>query len=82
MKNPHRRIKLKKKSKGRAHFSAPSHIRRRLMSSHLSKDLRKKYNVRALPIKRGDEVLIVKGKYKASKGKVTSVYRKKMGYSY
>lgn len=47
------------------------------MSSHLSKDLRKKYNVRALPIKRGDEVLIVKGKYKASKGKVTSVYRKK-----
>lgn len=30
----------------KAHFSAPSHIRRKLMSSPLSKELREKYNVR------------------------------------
>jgi len=61
----------------KAHFQAPSHIRRRLLSSHLSKDLRTKYNVRAAPLKRDDEVIIVRGTYKGNKGKVTQVYRKK-----
>lgn len=38
------------------HFSAPSHIRRKLMSSPLSKELRQKYNVRTMPIRKDDEV--------------------------
>lgn len=29
----------------KAHFTAPSHIRRKIMSSPLSKELREKYNV-------------------------------------
>lgn len=45
----------------RAHFGAPSHIRYRLMSAHLSKDLRKKYNVRAMPVRKDDEVTVVRG---------------------
>jgi len=32
------------------HFNAPSHIRRKIMSSPLSKELRQKYNVRSMPI--------------------------------
>jgi large subunit ribosomal protein L26e len=49
-------------SKGkRAHFGAPSNIRYKLMSAHLSKDLRKKYNVRALPVRKDDEVTVVRG---------------------
>lgn len=45
----------------KAHFAAPSHIRYRLMSAHLSKDLRKRYGVRAMPVRKDDEVMIVRG---------------------
>jgi len=47
------------------------------MAAHLSKDLRKKYNVRALPVRKDDEVAVVRGPHKGSKGKITCVYRKK-----
>jgi ribosomal protein uL24 len=40
------------------HFQAPSHIRRKLMSSPLSKELRQKYNVRSMPIRKDDEVQV------------------------
>ncbi|KAJ7581183.1 ribosomal protein L24 [Mycena floridula] len=61
----------------KAHFSAPSSIRRKIMSSPLSKDLRAKHNTRSLPIRKDDEVRIVRGKYKGREGKITQVYRKK-----
>ncbi|WVO14120.1 ribosomal protein L24 [Cryptococcus depauperatus] len=61
----------------KAHFSAPSGIKRKLMSSPLSKELRKEHNARSMPIRKDDEVLIVRGKYKGREGKVTQVYRKK-----
>jgi large subunit ribosomal protein L26e len=47
------------------------------MSSALSKELRSKYNCRSIPIRKDDEVRIVRGKYKGREGKVTQVYRKK-----
>lgn len=47
------------------------------MSSSLSKELRAKYNTRSLPIRKDDEVRILRGKYKGREGKVTQVYRKK-----
>uniref|UniRef100_A0A2K5JB74 KOW domain-containing protein n=1 Tax=Colobus angolensis palliatus TaxID=336983 RepID=A0A2K5JB74_COLAP len=51
------------------HFNAPSHIRRKIMSSPLSKELRQKYN---------DDVQVVQGHYKGQQiGKVVQVYRKK-----
>merc|ERR1712127_365189 len=60
------------------HFNAPSHMRRKIMSSPLSKDLRQKYNVRSIPIRKDDEVQIVRGHYKGQQvGKVVQVYRKK-----
>nr|AAN52378.1 ribosomal protein L26 [Branchiostoma belcheri] len=60
------------------HFNAPSHVRRKIMSSPLSKELRAKYNVRAMPIRKDDEVQVTRGHYKGSQvGKVVSVYRKK-----
>ena len=40
------------------HFSAPSHIRRRLMSAPLSKELRTKYGVRSMPVRKDDEVQV------------------------
>jgi len=61
----------------KAHWCAPSGVRRVIMSSSLSKELRAKHNVRSLPVRKDDEVLIVRGKFKGREGKVTQVYRKK-----
>merc|ERR1719348_2503577 len=60
------------------HFSAPSHIRRRLMSAPLSKELRTKYGVRSMPFRKDDEVQVVRGHYKGQQvGKIVQCYRKK-----
>ncbi|KAG7400029.1 hypothetical protein PHYBOEH_007097 [Phytophthora boehmeriae] len=71
----------------KAHFGAHSTQRRVLMSAPLSKDLQNKYNrlalhgiagtVRSLPIRKEDEVMIVRGSQKSREGRVTAVYRKK-----
>ncbi|KAF2219125.1 60S ribosomal protein L126 [Elsinoe ampelina] len=61
----------------KAHFGAPSSVRRTIMSAPLSKELRDKHNVRAIPIRKDDEVLITRGTNKGREGKVTSVYRLK-----
>ncbi|CAO2630263.1 60S ribosomal protein L26 (Fragment) [Lemmus lemmus] len=48
------------------------------MSSPLSKELRQKYNVRSMPIRKDDDVQVVWGRYKGQQiGKVVQVYRKK-----
>ncbi|TEB26632.1 ribosomal protein L24 [Coprinellus micaceus] len=61
----------------KAHFSAPSSVRRKIMSSALSRELRAKHNARSIPVRKDDEVRIVRGKFKGREGKVTQVYRKK-----
>merc|ERR1712188_30099 len=62
----------------KAYFSAPSSVRRKLMSAPLSKDLRQKYGVRSIPVRKDDEVIVTRGPFKSAQaGKVTSVYRKK-----
>merc|ERR1711937_588230 len=62
----------------KAHFNAPSHLRRKVMSAALSKELRAKYNVRSMPMVKDDEVKIVRGKFKGEQtGKIIQVYRKK-----
>ncbi|RPB19613.1 ribosomal protein L24 [Terfezia boudieri ATCC MYA-4762] len=47
------------------------------MSAPLSKELREKHGVRSMPIRKDDEVSIVRGHHKGKDGKVTSVYRLK-----
>ncbi|ELR02770.1 ribosomal 60S subunit protein L26A [Pseudogymnoascus destructans] len=61
----------------KSHFSAPSSVRRTIMSAPLSKELREKYNVRSIPIRKDDEVTIVRGSNKGREGKITTVYRLK-----
>ena len=43
------------------------------MSAPLSTELRAKYNVRSVPIRKDDEVQVVRGTYKNREGKVTQV---------
>jgi len=47
------------------------------MSAPLSSDLRTKYNVRSMPVRKDDEVQVVRGTYKGREGKVIQVYRRK-----
>lgn len=57
----------------KAHFSAPSGLKRKIMSSPLSKELRAEHGARSIPVRKDDEVLIVRGKYKGREGKVSQV---------
>jgi len=72
------RIKTKDPSKQRKLlYNAPHHIRAKIMSAHLSEDLRKSYGIRSLPIRSGDTVRILRGDYKDYEGRVTRVDREK-----
>jgi len=57
--------------------NAPLHIKKKLVSVNLSKDLRKKYGKRNIPVRKNDIVRIMKGKFKKKKGKVSEVKLKK-----
>ena len=70
-------VASKRRVQRKRQLSAPSSIKRRLMSCHLNKSLREEHKLRALPIKRGDEVKILKGKFKGKSGKVVQVYRRR-----
>ncbi len=48
-----------------------------MMSVNLTKELRKKYSRRNIPVRKGDTVKVKRGKYKGIQGKITSVNSKK-----
>jgi len=64
--------KQTRKQRGFLH-NAPLHLRRKMISSHLSKELRQQYKRRAVPVRKGDEVEIMRGKFFKKKGKVSKV---------
>merc|ERR1711885_102474 len=61
----------------KAHFTAPSSVRRKIMSAHLNKELSHKHHVKSMPIRKDDEVIVVRGSHRGREGKVIQVYRKK-----
>ena len=54
-------------------YNAPLHLRQKLVSAHLSKELRKAKKKRSLPLRKGDKVKVMRGKFKGKIGKVTRV---------
>jgi len=55
-------VESKKARKQRKSFyNAPSHIRRRNVSSHLSEELQKEYKLRSLQVIKGDTVRVMRG---------------------
>lgn len=54
-------------------FNLPLHIRKILLSALLSKELRKKYSRRNIPIRAGDKVKIMRGQFKKKTGKISGV---------
>merc|ERR1712158_9511 len=76
--NLNKNVSSSSKKQRKRHFTAPSHIRRKLMAAPLSKDLRSKYGVKNIPIRKDDDVQVVRGHYKGQQvGKVVQCYRKK-----
>ena len=64
----------RKQSKQRKYrFNAPLHIKQKLASSHLSKELRKKYSKRRTSLRKGDKVKVIHGNFKKHEGKVERV---------
>ncbi len=59
-------------------FNAPLHRRQKMASSHLAKDLRAQYKRRALPLRKGDEVRVMKGEHKGKYAKVESISLSKL----
>ncbi|MDP1695357.1 MAG: 50S ribosomal protein L24 [archaeon] len=57
--------------------NAPLHIRHTFLSANLSKELRKKYGKRNLPLRKGDEVLVMRGSSRKKKAKVVSINLKR-----
>jgi large subunit ribosomal protein L24 len=52
---------------------APLHLKRKILGSNLSKDLRAKYGIRTLVVRTGDKVKIMRGKFSGKQGKVIVV---------
>jgi len=72
-------ISSKKPNKQRKYrFNAPLHIRGNFLNAHLSKELREKYGIRALRVKVGDKVKIMRGQFKTKEGKIEEVNVKKL----
>ena len=72
-------VRSKKPRKQRKYiYNAPLHIKRRMMASPLSEELKKEYKINALPVRKGDTVKIMRGDFKGQVGKITKVMVKKM----
>jgi large subunit ribosomal protein L24 len=61
----------------RAKRETPYHQRKKDFNVHLSSDLRKKYGIRSLPVRKDDTVLIMRGKFSGLQKRVAHVSLKK-----
>jgi large subunit ribosomal protein L24 len=58
-------------------YNAPLHLKQNFLHVHLSADLRKKYGLRNIQIRKGDKISIIRGQLKKQTGKVDSVNLKR-----
>jgi large subunit ribosomal protein L24 len=72
-------MKMKTRSPGKQRkrlYEAPYHSRSHTLSGHLSSELRNSHNTRALSVKKGDTVRVLRGDYKGYEGKILRVSRR------
>ncbi|EZG66547.1 putative 60S ribosomal protein L26 [Gregarina niphandrodes] len=62
----------------KALYTATVHQKYKMMSSRLTKEAQKETGIKVLPIHKGDEVVVMRGKHRSLTGKVTEVSRRKM----
>jgi large subunit ribosomal protein L24 len=56
--------------------NAPLHIKGRMMSSKLSKELAKKHSKKRIEVKKGDKVIVMRGQFKKKTGNIERANRK------
>ncbi|MEK6852509.1 MAG: 50S ribosomal protein L24 [Nanoarchaeota archaeon] len=71
----------KPKKQRKYRYNAPLHLRQKLVSSNLSKELRKRYKVRSISVRKGDSVKVMRGGFKGKTAKVASVDLRKLKVS-
>ncbi len=59
-------------------YNAPLHVRQKLVSAHLDKKLREQYKRRSMQVRKGDEIIVMRGEHSGKKGAVTEVDLKKL----
>jgi len=57
---------------------APLHLKKKLLSANLSQGLRAIHKTRNVPIRKGDKVKIMRGKFRGKEGKVIKVLIKQL----
>ena len=67
----------KPRKQRKALYTMPHHLRHKLLSAPLSKELRAKYGFRSLPVRVGDRVRVMRGDFKGIEGKVIRVDRER-----
>ncbi|HLD40074.1 MAG TPA: 50S ribosomal protein L24 [Candidatus Nanoarchaeia archaeon] len=58
-------------------YNAPLHVRQKLVHVHLSPELRQKQGTRAMQVRKGDKVKVLRGKFRKQEGKVEKVELKR-----
>ena len=56
-------------------YQAPDHLRRKLFSAPLSKQLRASHGIKSFPVRNGDTVRIMRGDHKGFEGKISKIDR-------
>jgi len=69
---------MKRRKQRKFLFKAPLHIRRRHLSAHLSPELRDKYRLRSISIRKGDTMKVMRGGLSGHVGKISEVHTRKM----
>ncbi len=71
-------VSSKARTQRKAQANATAHVKRKMLSAHLSDDLRQKYGKRTARVCKGDTVVVVRGNadIKNTEGKVINVYTK------
>lgn len=79
MKDFSREWKSSKKPRKQRNYRvlAPMHVKQKLVHSHLSKELRKKYGRRSIGLRKGDKVRIMRGKFRKREGAIENINLKK-----
>ncbi|HDJ25895.1 MAG TPA: 50S ribosomal protein L24 [Candidatus Bathyarchaeota archaeon] len=67
----------KPRKQRKALYTMPHHLRHKLLTAPLSRELRERYGFRNLPVRTGDRVRVMRGDYKGIEGKVIRVDRER-----
>lgn len=69
-------ISEKRRNNRKKHYNADSNKKRIIMSSKIDKSLKRNYSSDTIPVRKGDEVKIMRGIQKGKSGKIVQCSRK------